>query len=96
MSQHILQQFDEQLLAEIAGGGDLPGRGPLPPSTARHGAEIPVHRGRASGAARQWLLLAAALLMAALALLLASDAQRRADDLQRRLAAYERATDKNR
>jgi hypothetical protein len=94
MSHHILQQFDEQVLAEIASGKALQNRELLCSSTAHHSSEQPSRQWFALSAPRQWLVLAVALVIATLALLIANDAQRRADDLQRRLAAYERAIDK--
>jgi len=91
MGHHILQQFDEQVLAEIASGEALQNRELLCIPTAQRSSEQPSRPWFALSAPRQWLVLAVALVIAALALLLAQDAQRRADDLQRRLAAYERA-----
>ncbi|HVG35761.1 MAG TPA: hypothetical protein VM911_22105 [Pyrinomonadaceae bacterium] len=93
MSHHVLQQFDEELLAEIASGDALSKRELLNGAAARC-SEQSSRRWLNLSPPRQWLVLAVALLIAAFALLIAHDAQRRADDLQRRLAIHERASDK--
>jgi hypothetical protein len=93
MSQHILQQFDEELLAEIAGGDALSERELLCRSAASS-SELPTRSWLTLSPPRQWLVLAVALVIAAFALLIAHDAQRRADELQRRLAAHERAANR--
>jgi hypothetical protein len=90
MSHHILQQFDEELLAEIVSGDALTERELLSSSAARS-SELPSRQWLTLSPPRQWLVLAVALAIAALALLIAHDAHRRADELQRRLAAHERA-----
>lgn len=91
MSHHVLQQFDEELLAEIA-GGDAPTDRELHSLSTGRSSEWSSRQWLR--APRQWIVLAAALLIAALALLAAHDAQRRADELQRRLIIHERATDR--
>jgi hypothetical protein len=93
MSHHVLQQFDEELLAEIAGGDALADRELLSCSASRS-SELPSRQWITLSPPRQWLLLVAALLMAAFALLIAHDAQRRADELQRRLAIHEHASNR--
>jgi hypothetical protein len=91
MSQHILQQFDEQILSDIEQGGDrqLHDRDLLwkPASTQ---SEVSARQWLSLRPPRQLLVLVVALVIAALALLLAQDAQHRADELQRRLTALER------
>ena len=90
MSQHILQQFDEQLLADIERGDDaLPSRDLLWKPAAMQ-SEVTSSQWLSLRPPRQLLVLAVALVIAALALLLAQDAQHRADELQRRLTALER------
>jgi hypothetical protein len=92
MSHHILHQFDEQWLAEIA-RGDMPRRGGEPfGRPAGDESETTVCRSFTSRTARQWLFPIAALVVAAFALLLAHEAERRTLDLQQRLAALESAT----
>jgi hypothetical protein len=93
MSHHVLQQFDEELLAEIACGDALTDRELLSGSASRS-SEQPSRQWITLSPPRQWLVLAVALLMAALALLLARDAQQRADELQRRLAIHERSSNR--
>jgi|GEM_PF-2290104 len=93
MSHHVLQQFDEELLAEIAGGDALTDRELLYGSASRN-SEQPSRQWLNLSPPRQWLVLAVALLMAAFALLIAHDAQRRADELQRRLVIHERASNR--
>jgi hypothetical protein len=93
MSHHVLQQFDEELLAEIASGDALPDRELLPGFAARN-SELSSRQWLTLSPPRQWLVLAVALVIAAVALLIAHDAQRRADDLQRRLTIHERASDR--
>ncbi|HYY57246.1 MAG TPA: hypothetical protein VE842_07910 [Pyrinomonadaceae bacterium] len=91
MSHHILQQFDEQWLAEIA-RGDAPtvGRSLCRPTACE--SEKTSHPALASTTTQQRLFSIVALIIAAFALLLAHGAARRAEDLQQRLAAHERAS----
>jgi hypothetical protein len=92
MSQHILQQFDEQLLADIERGDDaLPGSDLLWKPAAMQ-SEVSSRQWISLRPPRQLLVLVIALVIAALALLLAQDAQHRADELQRRLTALERTS----
>jgi hypothetical protein len=89
MSHHILQQFDEQWLAEIT-RGDAPTLGQSLCRPAACESEKTSHHALASPATQQTLFSIVALIIAAFALLLAHGAARRADDLQQRLAAHER------
>jgi hypothetical protein len=95
MSQHILQQFDEQILSDIEHGGDaaLHNRDLLWKPAAMQ-SEVSSRQWLSLRPPRQLLVLVVAIVIAALALLLAQDAQHRADELQRRLTALERTSHK--
>ena len=93
MSHHVLQQFDEELLAEIAGGEALSDR-ELHGLSASRSSELPSRRWLNLSPPRQWLVLGVALLLAAFALLIARDAQQRAEELQRRLTVHERSSNR--
>ncbi|HEV2915862.1 MAG TPA: hypothetical protein VGX92_21455 [Pyrinomonadaceae bacterium] len=92
MSHHILQQFDEQWLAEIERGDALHDAARSLYSATACEAEGPSHRAREFRATTHRLFSIAALIIAAFALLLAHTAARRADRLQQRLDAHERAS----
>jgi len=89
MSQHILQQFDEQWLAEITRGEALHSSASAGVTSTGESPKTS-HTRSASPTVRQWVFSIAVLIVAACALLLAQEAERRADDLQQRLAALER------
>ena len=94
MSQHILQQFDEQLLSDIERGDVALHNRDLLLKPAAMQSEASSSQWLSLRPPRQLLVLVVALVIAALALMLAQDAQHRADDLQRRLTALERASRK--
>ena len=93
MSTHILQQFDEQWLEEIALSEAM-----LVDNSLRRNSASQRETTKRSlitlEAPRQWIVVCAALLIAAFALLVAYDAGRRADQLQRQLIMHEWATRK--
>lgn len=93
MSYHILQQFDEQWLADLE--QETPGdarRGLLD----SFGDESPrALRARlASRESRRWAIVVAAILLATFALFFSIDASRRAESLQQRLDALEKTAKK--
>jgi hypothetical protein len=92
MGYHILQQFDEQLLADILRRDDFDASESEPneDATGRQTRSV----GLISSFLLQnwmWLILMASLLMAAFALSVAIDARRRADDLQQRYSVLEKS-----
>jgi hypothetical protein len=93
MSYHILQQFDEQWLAELreeAPGGERR-------SLLDSFADDSPHAMRARLASREskrWAIVVASILLATFALLFSIDAARRAEALQQRLDALEKTVRK--
>ena len=93
MSYHILQQFDEQWLAELK---------EETPSGKRRGLldsfeDDSPHALRArlaSRESRRWAIVVAAILLATFALFFSIDASRRAESLQQRLDALEKTAKK--
>ncbi len=93
MSYHILQQFDEQWLADIK---------EETPSGKRHSLldsfeDDSPHALRArlaSRESRRWAIVVAAILLATFALFFSIDASRRAESLQQRLDTLEKTAKK--
>jgi uncharacterized membrane protein YsdA (DUF1294 family) len=83
MSYHILHQFDEQWFADSGQNKDSRSGGLFGAIDTGQ----PSHHKACQR--RQWLVVAAALLVAACALYFALDARRHADSLQRRLSEFE-------
>ncbi len=93
MSYHILQQFDEQWLAELREEAPGDKRRSLLDS---FGDDSP-HAMRARLAAREskrWAIVVASILLATFALFFSIDATRRAEFLQQRLDALEKTVKK--
>jgi hypothetical protein len=89
MSYHILQQFDEQVLADVLHEEQEPGeKGRGAGWTSRRPREEDLS-GPDFWRKSLWLIVIASLLMAAFALSMALDARRRADDLQKRYTELE-------
>lgn len=93
MSYHILQQFDEQWLAELkqeTPGGER--RGLLDSFDKESPRAL---RARlASRESRRWTIVVAAIMLSTFALLFSIDASRRAESLQQRLDALEKTAKK--
>jgi len=93
MSYHILQQFDEQWLAELR--EEVPGdkrRGLL--ESFEDDSPHALRARLASRESRRWAIVVASILLATFALLFSIEATRRAEFLQQRLDALEKTAKK--
>ncbi len=89
MSYHILQQFDEQWLADLKQDAPDDQRRSLLGSFADDSPHA-LRARLASRESKRWAIVVAAILLATFALLFSIDATRRAESLQERLDALEK------
>jgi hypothetical protein len=93
MSYHILQQFDEQWLADLR--QETPGDEWRLLLDSSEDDSTHAQRARlASRESRRWAIVAAAIMLATFALFFSIDATRRAESLQQRLDALEKTAKK--
>jgi len=93
MSYHILQQFDEQWLAELREEAPSDKRRSLLDSFEDQSPHAMRAR-LASRESKRWAIVVAAILLATFALFFSIDASRRAESLQQRLDALEKTAKK--
>ena len=93
MSYHILQQFDEQWLAELREETPSDKRRSLSDSFEDDSPHAMRAR-LASRESKRWAIVVAAILLATFALFFSIDASRRAESLQHRLDALEKTAKK--
>lgn len=93
MSYHILQQFDEQWLAELREETPSDKRRSLMDSFEDNSPHAMRAR-LASRDSKRWAIVVASILLATFALFFSIDATRRAESLQQRLDALEKTVGK--
>jgi hypothetical protein len=93
MSYHILQQFDEQWLAELRETPLGDQRRGFIDSFEDHSPQAMRAR-LASRESRRWAIVVASILLATFALFFSIEATRRAESLQQRLDALEKTAKK--
>ncbi|HWT00402.1 MAG TPA: hypothetical protein VN256_09155 [Pyrinomonadaceae bacterium] len=93
MSYHILQQFDEQWLADLKQETPGDARRSLLDSFEDDGPRA-LRARLASRESRRWAIVVAAILLATFALFFSIDASRRAESLQQRLDVLEKTAKK--
>jgi len=93
MSYHILQQFDEQLLADLTQETPSGKRRSLLDSFEDDSPHA-LRARLASHESRRWAIVVAAILLATFALFFSIDASRRAESLQQRLDSLEKTAKK--